>query len=321
MRDWFRRVILALCVSVAGCVAPSAEVFGGKPVGMIDASVSPERVLEMARELLGPQRAYTLAELLGRNVPESIPLANLPGFDSRRAELAAARRWLEFIRAVRDARSALEAMTLLDRARALIRAAPFGFDPRPILEHRRSFVRAARISKLPVEVLAAIVDNEQSGGQLALGLSGASRALADQLALGESRLMGRSSLFGGFSQTLGLSQMSWRDALLQGPRLRAMGAKFQAPFPRLEPEVRALLERDDANLILTASRLRGYLNASLGRASLDLSAFPRGWASLEGPLWHNRPDLARAGKVNAYAFHAFFKACVYAMLIGGRLAD
>lgn len=242
-------------------------------------------------------------------------MANLRGFGSRRVELEAVWRWLEFIGGVRRARSRLEAMTVRDRAAALRSNAPFPLEPRPMLEHRAEFLRAARAAKIPPEVLGAIVDNEQSGANLMLGLSGTLREVADGLALTEARLTGRSSVLGGFSSTLGLAQMSWHDALGQAPRLRSMGSRLGAAFPTSELEMRALLEDSGANLTFTASRLRGYLNASLHRPSLDLRAFPRGWASLEGPLWHNRPDLARAGRVNAYAFHAFFKVCLYAVLL------
>lgn len=242
-------------------------------------------------------------------------MANLPGFDSREAELEGVWRWLAFIRAVSEARSRLEVMTIQDRATWLASNAPFPLEPRAFLEHRAELGQAAQASKLPIEVLAAIVDNEQSGAHLAFGLSGVMRAAADGLALTEARVTGRSSLMGGFSSTLGLAQMSWRDALGQGVRLHAMRASLGLSFPRLEPEVRALLEHADANLMLTASRLRGYLNASLGRGSLDLREVPRGWASLEGPVWHNRPDLARTHRVNAYGFHAFFKACLYDVLL------
>ncbi len=272
-------------------------------------------MLEEARDLLGSERAQTLNDLLGRNVPEGVPMANLSGFDSRRAELEGIGQWLNFIRVVRASRSQLEAMKIQNRAIWLEENAPFPLEVRPFFEHRAELKHAAQAANLPIEVLATIADNEQSGARLAFGLSGVARVIADGLALTEAKVTGRSSVMGGFSSTLGLAQMSWQDGLLQGARLRAMGVRFDSSFPTSEPEIRALLERPDANLMLTASRLRGYLNASLNRPSLELRDVPRGWASLEGPLWHNRPDLARTHRVNAYAFHAFFKACLYAELL------
>jgi hypothetical protein len=275
-------------------------------------------MLEMARDVIGSERANTLVDLLGRNVPDGVPMANLSGFDSRRAELEGIGHWLNFIRIVRASRSQLEDMTIQNRAIWLESNAPFPLETRPFFEHRAELRHAAQAANLPTEVLAAIVDNEQSGARLAFGLSGVARVIADRLALTEAKLTGRSSVTGGFSSTLGLAQMSWRDALGQKLRLQAMRVSLSTTFSKNETDVRALLEREDANLMLTTSRLRGYLNASLGRPSLDLHDLPRGWASLEGPLWHNRPDLARAHRVNAYGFHAFFKACLYAVLLEGE---
>ena len=307
-------------VTLAGCVSPASEPipFGSnfdQPVPTF------ERVLETARGVIGSERTMTLTELLNRNVPEGAPMANLPGFDSRRAEVQAVWQWLMFIQGARDAHATLETMPLRDRARALAVNAPFPLEPRAVLEHRAEILRVARAAKLPPEVLAAIVDNEQSGANLMLGLSGTLRALADGLALTEARLTGRSSISGGFSMTLGIAQMSWRDAMGQRARLGAMSARTEPHIPTSEAAMRAALERTDANLLLTASRLRGYLNASLHRPSLDVRPFPRGWAALEGPLWHNRPDLARARQINAYAFHGFFKACLYAMLLEDKRVE
>ncbi len=282
------------------------------------AEPSRERVLSQARDLLGAERTQTLNDLLGRNVPEGVPMANLSGFDSRRAELEAVWNWLNLIRVVRASRSQLEAMTIQNRAIWLEENTPFPLEVRPFFEHRAELKHAAQAANLPPEILAAIVDNEQSGARLAFRLSGVARVIADGLALTEARATGRSSVMGGFSSTLGLAQLSWRDAIQQRARLRAMGVRFVPSFPTSEPEMRALLEHEDANLMLTASRLRGYLNASLNRPSLDLRDVSRGWASLEGPLWHNRPDLARTHRVNAYGFHAFFKACLYAVLLEGE---
>ncbi len=242
-------------------------------------------------------------------------MANLQGFGSRRAELEGIEQWLNFIRVVHESRARLEAMTIQNQAVWLEENAPFPLEARPFFEHRAELRHAAQAANLPTEILAAIVDNEQSGARLAFGLSGVARVIADRLALTEAQVTGRSSVMGGFSSTLGLAQMSWQDGLLQGARLRAMHVRFGSRFPTSEPDIRALLEREDANLMLTASRLRGYLNASLNRPSLDLRNIPLGWASLEGPLWHNRPDLARTHRVNAYGFHAFFKACLYAVLL------
>jgi hypothetical protein len=310
--NWFRRATIFLFLTLVACVAPKFAY------DLSPAEPSRERMLEMARDVLGSERANTLVDLLGRNVPDGVPMANSRGFDSRRAELEGIGQWLNFIRVVRESRSQLEAITIQNQAKWLEANAPFPLEVKPFFEHRAELRHAAQAANLPTEVLAAIVDNEQSGARLAFGSSGVARVIADHLALTEARLTGRSSVMGGFSSTLGVAQMSWRDAIQQGPRLRAMHVRFGSSFPTSEPEMRALLEREDANLMLTASRLRGYLNASLGRHKFELRDVPRGWAALEGPLWHNRPDLARTHQVNAYGFHAFFKACLYAVLLEGE---
>jgi hypothetical protein len=307
--DWFRRATIFVFLTLVGCVAPKFAH------DLSPAEPSRERVLSQARDLIGSERANTLVDLLERNVPDGVPMANSQGFGSRHAELEGVEQWLDFIRVVQVSRSRLEAMTIQNQAVWLEENAPFPLETGPFFEHRAELRHAAQAANLPIEVLAAIVDNEQSGARLAFGLSGVMRVIADRLALTEARATGRSSVMGGFSSTLGLAQMSWRDAIQQRARLRAMHVRFGSSFPTSELEMRAVLERPGANLMLTASRLRGYLNASLNRPRLDLRDLPRGWVSLEGPLWHNRPDLARTHRINAYGFHAFFKACLYAVLL------
>ena len=76
--------------------------------------------------------------------------------------------------------------------------------PHHVLPHAQK-IRAAGALRIPYGVLAAIVDNEQYGGDKALGLSRGVREVADGLAQGLAELQGQAPL----SRTLGLDQMSF----------------------------------------------------------------------------------------------------------------
>ncbi len=132
--------------------------------------------------------------------------------------------------------------------------------PHHVLPHAREIRAAASALRLPYGVLAAIVDNEQYGGDKALGLSRGVREVADTLAEGLADTQGQAPL----SRTLGLAQMSWEDALKQKARLLRFGAWDPLrPFPHTEAEAREALKDPYLNLLFTASRLRGYFNALL----------------------------------------------------------
>jgi hypothetical protein len=176
-----------------------------------------------------------------------------------------------------------------------------------VLSYRQEIRRAAQMLHFPSGVLAAIVDNEQYGGDKALGLSRGIRSLAESL----SQSIGSA---GPLSRTLGLAQMSWEDALKQGPRLRRFAAWPYAGFPRSELEARQALEDPAKNLLLTASRLRGYFHAAMGLSRGDTRYLAGHWLYYLGPAWHNWPTGARQQATWPYAFHGFFKGMFYQAL-------
>jgi len=186
---------------------------------------------------------------------------------------------------------------------------------RQVLPHAREIRAAAHALRLPFGVLAAIVDNEQYGGDKALGLSRGVREVADGVALELSVREGQAP----FSQTLGLAQMSWEDALKQEARLRRFGAWDPArPFPRREAEAREALLDPYLNLLFTASRLRGYFNALLGLAPGDTRPLEDPWLYYLGPAWHNYPLRAQNLETWEDSFHGFFKGLFYQVALERR---
>lgn len=272
--------------------------------------------------VIGAARTRVMADLLAREARNTAPNdGRASAFATPDASLAAAADWLTFIDKARDLRHLARMNGSTDRvlSLALAAAAPAPLEPLAVLQNAEWIEIVGRRSYLPPEVLAAIVDNEQSGGRLAYGLSSALRGIADTLALRAARQLGDSGVFGRVSKTIGLAQMSWQDAIAQRPRFHALGLAFGVPFPKTEVEARVILGQPYANLLLSASRLRGYLNEAYGRPSLDTTPYGAN-AYVVGPAWHNRPDLASSGQTFPYAFNAFFKACLYASFLGNAVS-
>lgn len=188
--------------------------------------------------------------------------------------------------------------------------------PQQVLPFRLDLGNAAAAMGVPKGILAAIVDNEQMGGDKALGLSRGVREVADQIAEGIAKSTGSSGGAGVVSHTLGLAQMSWQDALKQEGRIRAFGAwDPQQPFLQNEEEARTALTNPYLNFLLTASRLRGYLNSKLGLEPDDPRPIGGHWLYYLGPAWHNWPPGADAVATWPYAFHGFFKGLFYERLL------
>lgn len=222
-------------------------------------------------------------------------------FAEPQAALAAAKRWVEAIGQAHR------------RQRVDLRGLPTA--PHHVLPHTREIRAAAGALHIPKGTLAAIVDNEQYGGDKALGLSRSVREAADALAEDLATLQGQAP----FSRTLGLAQMSWEDALKQEERLRRFGAWDPArPFPRTEAEARAALEDPYLNLLFTASRLRGYFNAILGLSPGDTRPLEDPWLHYLGPAWHNYPLRAQNLETWEDSFHGFFKGLLYSVVLEGR---
>jgi hypothetical protein len=222
-------------------------------------------------------------------------------FGSPEEALAASRRWLEAIGALKRGQT------------PDTRKLPLALEH--VLPYRQEIRRAAQRLHFPSGVLAAIVDNEQYGGDRALGLSRGIRSLADELAESLSETTGSAGLL---SRTLGLAQMSWEDALRQQPRLERFAAWPYPSFPRTELEARQALEDPARNLLLTASRLRGYFNAALGLSWSNTRYLAGHWLYYLGPAWHNWPTGARQQATWPYAFHGFFKGMFYQALFAIR---
>lgn len=223
--------------------------------------------------------------------------------------------------AFRGAREALEGAQAWVQAlgqakrRERVRLEGLPTAPHHVLPHAQAIRAAAGALRIPYGVLAAIVDNEQHGGDKALGLSRGVREAADTLAKGLAEVQGEAPL----SRTLGLAQMSWEDALKQEARLHRFGAWDPArPFPRTELEAREALEDPYLNLLFTASRLRGYFNALLGLPPEDLRPLEDPWLYYLGPAWHNYPLRAQNLETWEDSFHGFFKGLLYQVVLEGR---
>ncbi|WP_135256759.1 hypothetical protein [Thermus caldilimi] len=222
-------------------------------------------------------------------------------YPEAKSALLAARHWVEAIgQARRGQRVDLEGLPAA---------------PHHVLPYAREIRAAASALGIPYGVLAAIVDNEQYGGDKALGLSRGVREAADGLAQGLAEVQGHAPL----SRTLGLAQMSWEDALKQQDRLRLFGAWDPArPFPKTETEARKALEDPYLNLLFTASRLRGYFNALLGLPPRDTRLLDDPWLYYLGPAWHNYPLRAQNLETWEDSFHGFFKGLLYQVVLEGR---
>jgi hypothetical protein len=273
-------------------------------------------VFSEATALLGVEVAAAAADVLTLEARASGDEdGRASSFATPEGSLTASGRWLDFIRKSRRILVVTpRTNSMRPLALALAAISPYPLEPLPVLRNARWIKAAGDRTYIPGEVLAAIIDNEQSGGRLAYGLSSALRGIADTFALQEARHSGSSGLVGRLSRTIGLTQMSWEDALVQRSRFHSLGLAFGVPFPQTEAQVRVLLGQPYANALLAASRLRGYLNADRGYDRLATT--PHGvrayWA---GPAWHNRPDLASSGQDSAYAFHGFWKSALYRDLL------
>ncbi len=266
-----------------------------------------------ANSLFGAAQAGALTRMLTAEVNNQQPaLGRRSVFSSPEAAQENVDRWLTF---------SWQALHMLDRrhperlARQLGVRSPAPLAAGVVFKQARWIRRAASAARLPPAVLAAIVDNEQAGTTLAWGLSGLLRDAVDTAALRTSEVYGRSGLTGELSNTVGVTQMSWQDALHQAGRLGALKVHLGVPFPTGEPQARELLARPYANLLLAASRLRGYLNHTAGLPPNSAAPHMGAWAYYLAPGWHNNPALASSGQTWPYAWNAFFKACLYQRLL------
>lgn len=266
-----------------------------------------------AHAVFGAAQANAMLRLLEAETRnQEAALGRRSVFSSPEAALANATRWLTFATSALHDRDRLSEREL---ARRLHAESPAPMAPEVVFENARWIQRAANDAHLSPALLAAIVDNEQAGASLAYGLSGALRSFTDTAALRTAQIYGQSGMTGELSKTVGLAQMSWQDALGQERRLEALGVHLGVPFPQNESEARALLSRPYANLLLTASRVLGYLNNAAGVGPNSVVAHTDAWAYFLGPGWHNNPALASSGQTWPYAWNAFFKACVYQRLL------
>jgi len=254
-----------------------------------------------AHTLLGPAAAQAVARLLRAEFSNQA-LRRPATYDTPEAALASVQAWLVAIRALKEGGNP-------DLHNLLI-------EPSHVLPYQFDVQNAARALRIPQGILAAIVDNEQMGGDKVFGFSREVRELADQLAAELAQSMGTSGNTGLISQTIGLTQMSWQDALKQETRLRRFAAwDPQQPFLANEAEARLALSNPYLNLLLTASRLRGYLNYQLGLDPNDTRYLSDYWLYYLGPAWHNWPPGADATATWPYAFQGFFKGLFYETLL------
>ncbi|WP_424951741.1 hypothetical protein [Deinococcus sp.] len=263
------------------------------------------RLYLRAAPLLGTARTDALLGMLSSEIRNQNPgRSRRSVFSSPEAALGNVQDWLRYLSwALAGARGAA----------ALGAAAPAPLAASVVLGHSRDILAAANAAHLAPGMLAAIVDNEQSGQGRLYGLAGLLRNLTDTVALRTSEAYGESGLSGDLSQTVGLAQMSWQDALGQRARFHELGMSLgRVPFPTDEPEARQALSDPRAGLLLTASRLVGYLDVQEGEAARPHTSAQ---TYFTGPGWHNNPALLSSGQTWPYAWNGFFKACLYGALL------
>ncbi|ULH15431.1 hypothetical protein MF271_16140 [Deinococcus sp. KNUC1210] len=273
------------------------------------------QVFLQAWPLLGEARTQALLTLLTAEIRnQNQARGRRSVFSSPEAALNNTEEWLRFLSwATVPSRAPNQAPRAgLRGAAELEAAAPVPMAVRTVLGHAQDLQAAASAAHLAPGMLAAIVDNEQSGQGKLYGLAGVLRTLTDTVALRTSESLGESGLSGNLSQTVGLAQMSWQDALLQKSRFHELGLNLGQPFPENEAEARRALANARAGLLLTASRMVGYLDEQEGK-----SARPHISAQtyFTGPGWHNNPALLSSGQTWPYAWNGFFKACLYGVLL------
>lgn len=258
-----------------------------------------------ASPLLGQARTDAMLEMLSSEVRNQNPgRGRRSVFSSPEAALDSAQEWLRYLAwAAAQPRGAA----------ALEAAAPVDLAPGVVLAHAQDILAASSAAHLAPGMLAAIVDNEQSGQGRLYGLAGLLRDLTDTAALRTSEAYGESGLSGDLSQTVGLAQMSWQDALGQRERFHELGMSLGGlPFPTTEAQARLALKDSRAGLLLTASRLVGYLDVQEGQKARPHTSAR---TYFTGPGWHNNPALLSSGQTWPYAWNAFFKACLYGELL------
>ncbi len=255
--------------------------------------------------VLGPARTAAMMDLLSSEIRNQNPgRGRRSVFSSPEAALSNTADWLRYLS---------WALAHPRGAAALEAAAPAPLAARVVLGHRQDILAAAYAAHLAPGMLAAIVDNEQSGEGRLYGLAGLLRTLTDTVALRTTEAYGESGLSGDLSQTVGLAQMSWQDALGQRARFHELGMSLGAlPFPTTEAGARLALQDARAGLMLTASRLVGYLDVQEGEAARPHTSAQ---TYFTGPGWHNNPALLSSGQTWPYAWNGFFKACLYGALL------
>ncbi|GGJ65691.1 hypothetical protein GCM10008939_07050 [Deinococcus aquiradiocola] len=257
-----------------------------------------------AAPLLGANRTAALMELVSTEIRNQNPgRARRSVFSSPEAALDDARVWLRYLSWATSAPRGTNELQA---------AAPVPLVPGVVLGHAADLLTAANAAHLAPGMLAAIVDNEQSGQGRLYGLAGVLRDLSDTVALRTAEAYGESGLSGDLSQTVGLAQMSWQDALGQRPRFHELGMTLGRLFPTGEASARLALQDDRSNLLLTASRLVGYLDEQEGREARPHTSAR---TYFTGPGWHNNPALLSGGQTWPYAWNGFFKACLYGALL------
>ncbi|GGN06337.1 hypothetical protein GCM10007092_21520 [Thermus composti] len=302
MRPWPALVLVGLCFLVLPSpptppASPSLRSLLPYPEAKREALVALHLGNKASLQLLLGEKAARAYDRLMRLELVNQRAGKRSAFADPESALRAARRWIQ---ALGQARRGLPAN---------LEGLPAA--PHHVLPHAQEIRAAAFALRLPPGVLAAIVDNEQHGGDKALGLSRGVREVADGMAL----TLGEAP----FSRTLGLAQMSWEDALRQEERLRLFGAwNPLRPFPRTEAEARRALEDPYLNLLFTASRLRGYFNALLGLSKEDTRPLEDPWLFYLGPAWHNHPLRAQNLETWEDSFHGFFKGLLYQVILEGH---
>ena len=274
------------------------------------------QVFLQAWPLLGGARTQALLTLLTaelRNQNQARGRRSV--FSSPEAALNNTQDWLRFLTwATVPARAPGHAPRAgLHGAAELEAAAPVPMAVRTVLGHAQDIRAAASAAHLAPGMLAAIVDNEQSGRSKLYGLAGVLRTLTDTVALRTSESLGESGLSGNFSQTVGLAQMSWQDTLLQKSRFHELGMNLGQPFPANEAQARRALANARAGLLLTASRMVGYLDEQEGEGRPPATPRPRRISA--APAGTTTRRCCRAGRPGPYAWNGFFKACLYGVLL------
>ncbi|UQN06424.1 hypothetical protein [Deinococcus sp. QL22] len=272
-----------------------------------------------ASRTLGRARANAVMRLLDTEIRNQNPaLSRRSVFGSPEAALNNVQGWLAFLDWAEGTRPG---------DRVLARQAPVPIAPRIVRANRANIVRATNALHLTPGGLAAILDNEQAGARSGLGLSGWLRTFTDTVALRATEAYGSSGATGRLSRTVGLTQMGWEDAVGQSERLRSLNVTLNGPYPTDEAQSRAALNSPHDHFLLSASRLRGYLLASLPirpdpyadpLSPLTQAYLTDAWANFLGPAWHNNPALASSGQTWPYAWNAFFKACLYEQRLFAR---